>query len=634
MNRRQRSGLARSDGLVEILPNLFWYRDTCNVYLLKDGDHGLLIDFGSGGVLDDLDLDGAVAIDWVLHTHHHRDQCQGDYRLNELHIPIAVPEREAGLFENVEAFWRQRRIYDNYDVSSSVNALPRPVRISRALKDYARFSWRGYSIDILPSPGHTRGSISLLTTVGGSGVAFVGDLIAAPGALDTIHDLQWQYNTPAGIGAALHSVRDLASRRIDWLMPSHGRPMPDAPTALAQLATNLDRLYRLQADISAHRVWRSYPHVLEQDKLRLSDHLWANPHSVANSYALVTDAGNGMLLDYGYPSWDHFYADLRFVGHSLDDLEAVAGLRSVDVVVPSHYHDDHLAGVPWLQRTRGTQAWIFEAFSEIVANPSGFNVPCLLEEPIRVDRVLTDGESFEWEGFRFEAFHMPGHTWWAGGLFAEIDGLRIGYTGDNIFAGTAAPLRAGGPIYRNKVPIGSFARGIRQLMDHRPEMLLTGHGGAIEVSRAALDGLYSWAKELDGAFMSLVAVPEDVDFALDPNFATLYPYHTTIGAGSTFHLQLRVTNHGGRDRAASAELVAPEGWVVSGPGAVATGRRVDVPASGIGVLEFDLSVPSDASGRHIVCADLQLGERRWGLVAEAVVDVKENEQGTDRALLG
>ena len=45
--------------------------------------------------------------------------------------------------------------------------------------------------------------------------------------------------------------------------------------------------------------------------------------------------------------------------------------------------DDHLAGLPWLQQTQGTEAWIFENFAEIVANPSGFNlrgsrrsVPC------------------------------------------------------------------------------------------------------------------------------------------------------------------------------------------------------------------------------------------------------------------
>jgi hypothetical protein len=34
-------------GLVRLSPGLYWYRDTCNVYLLVRGDRGLLIDFGS-----------------------------------------------------------------------------------------------------------------------------------------------------------------------------------------------------------------------------------------------------------------------------------------------------------------------------------------------------------------------------------------------------------------------------------------------------------------------------------------------------------------------------------------------------------------------------------------------------------
>ena len=66
---------------------------------------------------------------------------------------------------------------------------------------------------------------------------------------------------------------------------------------------------------------------------------------------------------------DHFFADQRFVAHSLDELTAVAGIASVDAVIPSHYHDDHLAGVPWLQVTHGTQAWIHETFADIVSRP-------------------------------------------------------------------------------------------------------------------------------------------------------------------------------------------------------------------------------------------------------------------------
>src|SRR5579872_4289526 len=43
---------APEGGLTQISPNLYVLRDTCNVYVLKNGDRAILIDFGSGHVLD------------------------------------------------------------------------------------------------------------------------------------------------------------------------------------------------------------------------------------------------------------------------------------------------------------------------------------------------------------------------------------------------------------------------------------------------------------------------------------------------------------------------------------------------------------------------------------------------------
>src|SRR5215831_7734650 len=58
-------------------PDLYVWTDTCNVYVLKDGDAALLVDLGDGSVLDHLGELGVKQVDWVLFTHHHREQCQG-----------------------------------------------------------------------------------------------------------------------------------------------------------------------------------------------------------------------------------------------------------------------------------------------------------------------------------------------------------------------------------------------------------------------------------------------------------------------------------------------------------------------------------------------------------------------------
>jgi glyoxylase-like metal-dependent hydrolase (beta-lactamase superfamily II) len=601
---------------VRLSPSLFWYRDTCNVYLLARGERGLLIDFGSGGILEHLHEAGVREVEWVLHTHHHRDQCQGDALLDTRGIPIAVPEREAALFAEAEAFWRLKRIYDNYDVSSIGFTLPRSVAIARTLRDYETFAWRGYDIRVLPTPGHTKGSVTFLAEVDGVRAAFCGDLIAEPGVLHAIHDLQWQYGLPDAAGAALHSVTLLMGLGLERLLPSHGRPMDDARTALGLLEPNLRRLYELQAEMRRNRVWPIWPHAVDQPKAHVLPHLWANPHSVANCYALLADDGRALLLDYGFPSWDHMAADMRFVEHSLDELKALAGLRAVEAVIPSHYHDDHLAGLPWLQQTQGTQAWIFENFAEMVANPAGYNVPCLLPHPIRVDRTLSDRGSVSWDRWHFDVFHMPGHTWWALGLFGEIDGTRVAFTGDNLLAGTVSPLRAAAPVYRNKLLVDAIALGVRRLMEFEPELLLTGHTGALRVDRRMLDDFHGWAKELDGVFVKLVAVPAEVNFALDPNFATLYPYRSPARPGQALPLELRVTNHGARPAEARASLALPPDWTAAP--ALAT---LEIAPGETGTLRFTVAVPAPAAGRHVLCAELTLGDRRFGQVAEALVDV-------------
>src|SRR5689334_3650387 len=59
--------------------NLFVFEDTTKVYIVRDGARCVLIDFGSGKVLDHLRDLGIEKVDWILHTHHHREQCQGDW---------------------------------------------------------------------------------------------------------------------------------------------------------------------------------------------------------------------------------------------------------------------------------------------------------------------------------------------------------------------------------------------------------------------------------------------------------------------------------------------------------------------------------------------------------------------------
>ena len=67
----------RTRDFIKILDGLWLIQDTCNVYIIKDKDRAIAVDFGSGQWLHELDQLGIRSLDHVFLTHHHQDQCHG-----------------------------------------------------------------------------------------------------------------------------------------------------------------------------------------------------------------------------------------------------------------------------------------------------------------------------------------------------------------------------------------------------------------------------------------------------------------------------------------------------------------------------------------------------------------------------
>ena len=92
----------------EIAPDVFRWTDTCNVWVIRDGAAAILIDLGDASVLDALPQIGVTSVEWVLFTHHHREQCQGFPKLAGHSacrgVKIAAPAAERDLFEKPLAF--------------------------------------------------------------------------------------------------------------------------------------------------------------------------------------------------------------------------------------------------------------------------------------------------------------------------------------------------------------------------------------------------------------------------------------------------------------------------------------------------------------------------------------------------
>ncbi|MBI4873434.1 MAG: MBL fold metallo-hydrolase [Acidobacteria bacterium] len=617
------AAVAPAAGPRRLSDRLWVLEDTCNVYVVQDGTRCVLIDFGSGRILDHLSSLGVSQVDFILHTHHHRDQCQGDHRANARGIPIAVPAHEKHLFADAENFWRNRRVFHLYYVRNDFFTLTRNVRVARALADYSTFRWRNTDFFILPTPGHTLGSITLLAELDGRRTAFTGDLIYAPGKIQTLYDTQVNYGGAEGVDLGIYSLRRLAERNPARLCPSHGEPMSEAAAAIDATAGRLTDYYRFQTGNAPSA---------ENRPLAVSPHLVAHYQTTSSFYAVISDSGKALFIDYGSASGVHFgnferataaTDRIRFVEHSIDELKRNHGLKSVDVVMPSHMHDDHVNGFPHLIRQYGAKVWCYENMVDVFRNPRGYNLGCILSEPFQVSRSFRHGETFRWEEFEFEVTHSPGHTEYQMALFGVIDGQRVAFTGDAFFdSGRKDGIMRHNLIFRNHVENDSHVKSIRNLIERQPALIAPGHGRPYAVSREMMLATEKNLRRQQQFFSDLL--PEgETNFGLDPSWLRLYPYQILAAPGETVSVEVHAQNYKPSPLEIEVTLVAPPEWSIqpgvvkfeAGPGAAAhRAVRIAIPRSWV-----------PRAPRLAIAADVVAGGKHLGQITEAVVDIKGAE---------
>ena len=610
--------------------HLYVLEDTCNVYLLKDGTSGILIDFGSGDILNHLTGLGISSIDWILHTHHHRDQAQGDHLAAARNIPIAVPEHEQEYFQNAENFWRNRRVFDLYYVRNDFFSLTRNIPVAALLHDYEVFRWKQHEILIQPTPGHTPGSVTLIASIDNRRVAFSGDLMHSPGHVQTLYDMQYYYGEHEGVDLSAYSLSQLIALDPQLLCPSHGSEIVDPIPGMQESIRNLGDWYRF---------WHpGGGFTLDNKPRQLTPHVIAHFQTMSCFYAIISDSGKALFLDYGGPSWNSFYAfkdaigpygHFRFIEHSIENLRRRHGLKSIDVAIPSHMHDDHLNGFPYLVRRHGTKIWCFENFVDILEHPRGHNLGCTFGEPIQVDRVIRDKETFRWEEFEFTAVHSPGHTNFQMALFTTIDGLRIAFTGDAFFHDADRPFQIRhNLIYRNRVKIGDYLKSVQNLLDFEPHVIAPGHGEPFMLDLDMLSDFKAKLEKQDALCRALVADP-DTDIGLDPSWIEIYPYQSIVLPGRTYKFELRARNHRQKTIDIEAALVLPPTWR-SEPSKV----TFSVGPRGVSAASVAVTAPAgfhSPISRLAIAADVITDGKYLGQIAEAVVDVVAPESPVQRS---
>ena len=622
-----------SNQLTQLSDHLYRFRDTCDVYLLVDGDHGLLIDCGSGSILNHVHEVGVKQIDWVLHTHHHRDQCWGTPELQKHGSKVAVPEYEKHLFDNAELFWQTRRTYDNYNDRNTFFTVANNIQIDTTLDDYETFQWKDYTFFILPAKGHTLGSSALLTCIDGQNVAFTGDLFNADGKLYQLHAMEYTYGAMEGVVFTLQSLQAIKKKSPDVCYPSHGDPV-------TSVSRDIDRLQqRLTACLQLGRGMRvagrdSIPetYFLPEPKLiPLSRHLlWGGVWTCSNFYVLLSDSGKALFIDYGHAFWPHMHTgpdhdgleSMRFIEHHLDELRDDYGVTDFNLVIPTHIHDDHTCGIPYLQRHHGTQCWALEEVGQVLTDPAAWaSTPCTFPKPIRVDRWLKDGDRFQWEEYDFVIYHAPGQTEYHSVYAAEVDGTKVAFTGDNYFVEQVVhggkseiqPFQT--TVLRNSFQLEMHRKCADIMRKIEPELICPGHRDVLPCDKKSLNTYCDFIARKERVFRELVNDPSD--HYIDLFWARMLPYLATVKPGEELQYQLLLRNNFEKSVTFQARLLGPMGWKTSTDFTEITLQ----PQSKGKLILIATAPPSADNTRRLMTAEIRLDGKSQGPLTEALVTV-------------
>lgn len=607
------------------------FRDSCNVYAVMGSAGGWFVcNAGTGAAAAHLAELGATGDITVVLTHHFRDHSAGVPAFRQAGARIAAPHWEREHLAAGQRAARSKQTYLLYDLAWDHFAPVEPLLIDRWLMDYERIEIAGLTVEVIPAPGATLGAATYVVTLPNRRrLAFIGELMGEPGRLPRLAPLQYDYNDLLGVENTLHSWTRVLASGPDLALPSLGEPFGHCADAVERLRRNLAPFDLIHPGF-ATRIAKAADAGVEEVLPRL----FRSRTSSAETHFIVSRTGRVLALDFGYDTGGiRFpqrcdYWNRRTLLHSLPGLREKAGVDRIDTVLVSHYHDDHVAGVPLLQRLFGTELWAGENFADLLENPECHDRPCLWPDSMPVHRRLTLGRPILWEDVTITLHAMSGHTEFSTLICLEFDGHRVAHTGDQLFYLDPKTNRLTPPggnsgiftnhVYRNGLALGGYGDCVRRLKAFDPQLILSGHSPPYRPEPELWPRLEQAAQAFDDVHRALLPLGEsDTHFGADSLAAKLQPYHLRLPAGAT-EIELHGWVLNPHDRPARAELAfvtPPPGWSAE-PVIIRLRPRTKEAFS------TKLSVPAGIqSTRQPIALDLRVDGRAFGQVAEAWVTV-------------
>ena len=563
---------------------------------------------------------------YVLFTHSRRDVVWAGAPLVAAGAAAVVPQRERELFANPKSFWETYetgRFHDYSQVNTKV--LREPMSVTKAVSGGDMLDLDGTRVEVIDTPGYTRGSVSYLIEIGGKRIACTGDLIYGNGQLFDLSSLQdavpeakarGYHGYAARAGLLIESLRSVAARKPDVLVPARG-PVIENPQAEIGLL-----IERLQALMASHFATDALLWYWGEDNLRIRSQKaldgrpvdsmpmaeqqplpeWAT--AIGNSRLLMSQTGAGFVIDAGF----------KGLPPKLDELAAAGKLKTVEGMWITHYHDDHTDYAQQVASRFHCPIYFAPPLKDILERPGDYRLPCLTPNAITSGKPQAIGAHMRWHEFELTFFDFPGQTFYHDGLLVEKDGGEaLFFLGDSF-----TPSGIDDYCLQNR----DFARAeagnlyCLKILDGLPRRAWLINQHVVPTFRFSAGQRERMRAELTKriAILNEMSPWPEPNYAIDESWAAIHPYGSTVRAGERITLNVRIFNHAPLSETYRLGWNTPPGWRL-----IEADKNVKIAAHKEGTAQAVFT--TGAAGLQVVTADVGFAGRELHEWIEALVRV-------------
>lgn len=569
-------------------------------------------------------------IEKVFLTHHRRDVAWAARELAERGARVVAPAAELPLISGAQGFWDEFRATRFHDYAQqSTRVLVRNLPVDEPARGGRTIHWRGLEIEVLDTPGYTRGAVSYLVRIGSSRVAFTGDLVLAGGRILDLYSLQdsieetetrGYHGYAARAADLMASLRAVRAAEPDLIVPARGPVILDPEHDINLLLGRMEQLFLAYFRTDALRWYWGEDNLRKRARRILGDaplewmpmavQLRQTPprwwYKFGTSRLLVSSTKAAFLIDCGSED----------VLRQVRRLKRRGVFRKLEGIFVTHFHDDHTDYVQAMATEENVPVYAGKELQDILENPQAYRMPAMTYEPIHSVRPLTEGQRLRWHEFEFEYTYFPGQAIYHGGLDVRHDnGDRYFFVGDSF-----SPSGVDDYCLLNRHllhPGTGHARCLDRIESMEGDYWLVNQH-IEEVFRYDREQLATMREVLaEKRHVIAEIVPwEDPNFGIDEQWARLYPYGQEVLGRESFDIYGIILNHLPEARTFLFRPNLPEGWTC----------QPESSTLRVGPLQenrvrFEVRPPEGFRGPQVITADVAFGDhdlREW---VEAMVDV-------------